>query len=200
MREAYTSRSGVGAIGMLSRGRAEPPDLREMLGQRPARDQLCALTLTVDLVSSCPGVSLDTASLLAFPPLFLKSPNPLELRNSLSVVYILGGKAQNLPTNKKKTQPRPMNRFEISLGPVWLANTTPESTCKQGRGREEEVPREPQRPSVDEAGGARRGQRGPGAQLHLLLRTTALWERLRLALLPFLGGVSVCVQIRLSGR
>lgn len=52
------------------------------------------------------------------------------------------GKNPNQPTNKQKTQPRPMNLFEISLGPVSPANATPESTCKHGRGQEEGEPEE----------------------------------------------------------
>lgn len=56
----------------------------------------------------------------------------------------MGGKKspKTRQKNKQKTQPRPMNRFEISLGPVSPADTTPESTCKQGQGQEEGGPEE----------------------------------------------------------
>lgn len=106
----------------------------------------------------------------------------------------------NHPTNKQTTQPRPMNRFEIILGPVSLANTTPESTCKQGRGRKKEAPRKPQRPGADEAGG-RRGAtepRNPAApsprHQHPVGAASADF-----AASPR-GCECVCVQIRLSGR
>lgn len=50
-----------------------------------------------------------------------------------------------------------MNRFEMSFGPVSPANTTPESTCKQGQGQEGGGPQETSAMLGDEAGGARRG-------------------------------------------